>query len=118
VPREALAVVLDNVEEKTYEVVVALSPEGEERVLSCVHIPEVQPPILSSEYELCEDIVKRDPRIIAFLKKRGIKRKVKIMVDLWIGFFSHPQNRIGTSLFCWIHCPYSLLAARKTIAVL
>jgi len=95
--RESFAIVLDHVSEKTYEVTVALTPIGYEHVVSCVHIPGVQPPLLSNEYEICEDIVKNDHRVIEVLKRRGIDPE-HVMVDLWIGFFNDPKDRIGAPL--------------------
>eukprot|EP01114_Cavostelium_apophysatum_P020418 TRINITY_DN6835_c0_g1_i1.p1 TRINITY_DN6835_c0_g1~~TRINITY_DN6835_c0_g1_i1.p1 ORF type:complete len:710 (+),score=164.64 TRINITY_DN6835_c0_g1_i1:213-2342(+) len=96
--REAFCIVLDQSHEKTYEIYVALSPVGHERVVSCVQIKGVQPPLLSNEYEICEDIVKNDPRVVAALKKRGITDVSKIMVDLWIGFFADPKHRLSNPL--------------------
>lgn len=42
---------LDRVEERVYEVTVKVNP-GSEQVVSCVHVPGVQPCFLTDEYEV------------------------------------------------------------------
>ncbi len=51
IQRESEAVVFERATQKTYEVVVGLTPKGSERVISCTHIPGVQPNLTANEYE-------------------------------------------------------------------
>lgn len=53
--REAFAIVLDQYssekrKQKTYEVVVTLTPIDSPKVTACVYIPGVQPNLMSDEY--------------------------------------------------------------------
>jgi len=97
--RSAFAVVVDRVQEKTYEVVVSLSPRGSERVVSVVYVPGVQPGFLSDEYEMCEHAVKIDPKVIEALKRRGINDISSVMVDAWVSYFHPPNQRLCNPLF-------------------
>jgi len=100
VPRQAFAIILDIKTERTFEILVDIfPPQSEEpRILSLVHIPGVQPNILTTEYRLCEDLLRNDPQIIAALKRRGIHDSKLVNVELWSGFFSDPKDRIANPL--------------------
>ena len=64
-----MIVLLDNDTGATYEAVVSLT-DGE--VTSWKHIPDVQPRIMLDEFFECEAAVKRDPKVLEALEKRGI----------------------------------------------
>ena len=69
IPRRAFAVLLDNRDGATYEVVVSLT---DKRVETIQHIPGVQPLIAGDEIEECQEIVLAHPEVQAALAKRGI----------------------------------------------
>lgn len=99
IPREAFGIVLDVLTERTYEIVVRLNPpQGETRIIALVHIPGVQPNILTTEYRACEDLIRSDPVVRTALKKRGIEDPNMVNVELWSGFFSDPKQRIANPL--------------------
>jgi len=98
IPREALAVVLNRTKNKTYEIEVSLDPPLPS-IISAKHIKSVQPQLLANEYFECEKLIKSDPVVAEVLNRRcGITDMSKIMVDLWVGFFSNPRKRIGKPL--------------------
>lgn len=70
--REAYAVLLDRGENRTYEAVVDLRAG---KVLSFRHVPGVQPLVLNEEYALAQELVRKDPRWVAALRRRGIADK-------------------------------------------
>ena len=69
VRREAKIVLLDNDAEATHEAVVSLT---DQEVTSWRQVPGVQPRIMRDELSECEAAVKRDPRVLKALEKRGI----------------------------------------------
>eukprot|EP01117_Protostelium_nocturnum_P003737 TRINITY_DN1500_c0_g1_i1.p1 TRINITY_DN1500_c0_g1~~TRINITY_DN1500_c0_g1_i1.p1 ORF type:complete len:707 (+),score=228.57 TRINITY_DN1500_c0_g1_i1:347-2467(+) len=96
--RESLVVLVEPQKDKVYEVVVNLFPRGEESIISCTHIENVQVGFLSDEYEMCEIVVKQDPRVRDSLKRRGITDLNSVMVDAWTSFFSGPEVRLCNPL--------------------
>jgi Cu2+-containing amine oxidase len=65
--REAFAVVMDRPAGRTYEAVVDLASS---RVLSWTHVPGVQPSVIEEEFDSVPQIVMKDPRWQAAMKKR------------------------------------------------
>jgi primary-amine oxidase len=78
--REALAVLLDNADGSTYEVLLSLN-QG--LILSWKHIPGVQPGVMLDEFFEAEEAIKRDPGFQEALRKRGITDFNLLMVDPW-----------------------------------
>ena len=78
VRREAMIILLDNDTGATYEAVVSLT-DGE--VTSWKHVPDVQPRIMLDEFFECEAAVKRDPKVLEALEKRGITDADLLIVD-------------------------------------
>eukprot|EP01119_Soliformovum_irregulare_P006524 TRINITY_DN1862_c0_g1_i2.p1 TRINITY_DN1862_c0_g1~~TRINITY_DN1862_c0_g1_i2.p1 ORF type:complete len:394 (+),score=104.00 TRINITY_DN1862_c0_g1_i2:123-1304(+) len=98
IPREAFASVLVRSKAKTYEVVLSLD-DIEPHMVSKNHMVGVQPLLLANEYQEVENLIQNDPVVAEILKKRfGIEDMSKVHVDLWIGFFSNPRNRIAKPL--------------------
>ena len=102
VPREAMLVILDNDTEATYEAVVSLT---DKTVTSWRHIPGVQPKIMPDEFYECEAAVKRDPRFLEAIKKRGITDVDLVMVDPWsagnFGIEEEKGKRLSYAR-CWV----------------
>ncbi len=69
IEREAFVVVLDRDAEKVYEALVNL---GTESLVSCNHIPGVQPCFMPEEAEELIEVVNQHPDYIHGLKRRGI----------------------------------------------
>ena len=78
--REAFAIILDRKQNKTYEAVVDLSAH---KIVSWEEVVGVQPPILYSEFETLQQVVKSDARWQAAMRKRGITDFDKVEVDAW-----------------------------------
>ena len=79
--REAAAVLFDNATNSCYEAAVALT---DQRVMSCKHIPGVQPTMTFDEQVECEQAVLASPEFKAALKKQyGIDDTSLVMVDIW-----------------------------------
>ncbi len=96
VPREASVVVIDRKANKTFEAVVDVKGK---KVLSWAHIPGVQPGVLVEEYETPREIVRKDPKVIAALKKRGIEDPENVQVDVWAaGILSKEERASGARL--------------------
>jgi primary-amine oxidase len=90
VPREAFVVVLDRKANKTYEAVVDVAGR---KVVSWKHIPGVQPGVLVEEFATPREIVRKDPKVIAALAKRGIKDMENVQVDTWAPGILSPEER-------------------------
>jgi primary-amine oxidase len=78
--REAFAVVMDRPAGRTYEAIVDLASS---RVLSWTHVPGVQPAVIEEEFDSVPQIVRKDPRWQAAMKKRGIEHFDKVYLDTW-----------------------------------
>ncbi len=77
--RQAFAVLLDRKGNRTYEVVVDLKSE---RLTSWKLVEGAQPLVTATEFELLPDIVKKDARWQAAMRKRGIDGN-KVQIDGW-----------------------------------
>jgi Cu2+-containing amine oxidase len=78
--REAFAVVFDRQKNKTFEATVDLRAG---RLLLWREIPGVQPLIFAEEYAKLSELVKRDARWQAAMRRRGISDFEKVSVDGW-----------------------------------
>jgi primary-amine oxidase len=91
VEREAFAIILDNADGATYEVVASIT-EG--AIKSWKHIPHVQPSIMLDEFFECENTLKNDPSFQEALRKRGIMDFSLLMVDPWsAGYYGQEEER-------------------------
>jgi primary-amine oxidase len=78
--REAFAIVFDRMKNKTFEAVVDVNSD---KMISWKEIPDVQPLVFVSEYDVVPDLVKADPRWQAAMRKRGINDFDKVQIDTW-----------------------------------
>jgi primary-amine oxidase len=78
--REALAIVLDREKNRTYEAIIDLRAN---KIASWKEIADVQPLVFFGEYETLQQIVKRDARWQAAMRKRGITDFETVAVDGW-----------------------------------
>lgn len=100
IDREALIVLLDNVEGATYEGVVSIT-SGEIR--SWTHIPDVQPPISLDEFDECEAACKQSPEFQEALRKRGITDIDSVIVDPWsAGSYEDNQGMRLSRALTWV----------------
>lgn len=96
VPREAFVVVLDRANNRTYEAVVDIN---DRKVASWQHVPGVQPGVLLEEFATPREIVRKDPKVIAAFKKRGIEDMENVQVDTWApGILSAEERASGARL--------------------
>ena len=90
VERAAFVVLVDSATGKTYEAVVSVSAG---RVLSCEHVPGVQPAIVLDEFVECEAAVRADPSWQEAMRRRGVTDTSLVMVDSWsAGNFGFPDD--------------------------
>ncbi|MGJ3245785.1 MAG: primary-amine oxidase [Elainellaceae cyanobacterium] len=111
--RDAFLILLDNATGYTYEAIASLTHQ---KVTSWVHVPGVQPNIMSDELVECEAAVKAHPDFRAALEKRGITDLDLVVVDPWAaGHFGIPEEdgiRLSRAL-CWLRTtPHSNHYAR------
>jgi primary-amine oxidase len=79
-PREANVVCFDRDHDDAVKAVVSL---GDERLLSWQPQPGEHPPISTDEYGECNQALKRDPRLVSALAKRGITDMDLVLIDVW-----------------------------------
>ena len=78
--RRAFVVVLDRPGNRTFEGVVDLTAG---RVATWTQVPDVQPAVLESEYELLDRLCKENAEWQAAMRKRGIEDFSQVQVDGW-----------------------------------
>jgi primary-amine oxidase len=90
--REAAAVLFDNATNACYEATVSLT---DQRLLSCRHVPGVQPTMTFDEQVECEQAVLASPEFRAALKKQyGFDDTSLVMVDIWsAGYYGAEEDR-------------------------
>ena len=92
VAREAFVVLYEKAERKTYEAVVSLT---ERAVVSFTHIEGVQAPIMSEEFEACEELVRADPDWQAAMRRRGVEDFSLAMIEPWAAGYTGPDDDPG-----------------------
>ncbi len=78
-PRQAFAVVYDYKANTTHEAVVDLK---QRKVVGYVERRDIQPMLFVEEYLVLPEIIRKDERVVAALKKRGID-PAEVQIDLW-----------------------------------
>ena len=102
VTREALIILLDNTEAKTYEAVISLD---DNRVISWTHIPGVQPTVMPEELLPCGDVVISNPEWQAAMRKRGITDFSLCMIEPWSAGnfgYAHEEGLRLTRALTWV----------------
>jgi len=86
VDRQAFIVVRDRTKRKTFEAVVSLT---QEKVVSWEEIKGVQPSIMLEEFMTVDEVVRKDPRWQAALRRRGVTNFEMAITDAWsCGYYS------------------------------
>jgi len=86
VDRQAFIVVRDRTRRKTFEAVVSLT---QEKVVSWEEIKGVQPSIMLEEFMTVDEVVRKDPRWQAALRRRGVSNFEMAITDAWsCGYYS------------------------------
>src|SRR5438445_10429760 len=80
VDRQAFIVVRDRTRRKTFEAVVSLT---QEKVVSWEEITGVQPSIMLEEFMTVDEVVRKDPRWQAALRRRGVSNFEMAITDAW-----------------------------------
>jgi len=95
-PRSAKAILFDNDTNSCFEAVVSLS---QARVVSCRHVPGVQPTMTIDEQIECEQAVIQSKEFRALLKKHfGTDDTRLVMVDIWSAGFYGDADEVGRRL--------------------
>jgi len=94
--RKAFLVVYERSQNKTYEGVVDLKKQS---LSSWKEIPNVQPALVTPEYQLATQVVKADPRWQKAMQKRGIKDFDDVKINCWAaGILSKQEEAAGDRL--------------------
>jgi primary-amine oxidase len=80
IPREALVVCCNRVDNQAYRAVVSLI--GAE-VTDWTHLPGQYPNITVDEWHECDEKLRADPRLAKALARRGITDLDRVLVDVW-----------------------------------
>ena len=80
VAREAFAIILDRIHNRTFEAVVDVKAST---LVSWREVKGVQPAVLDSEYDVMDKAVRADPRWQAAMRKRGITDLSQVQLDNW-----------------------------------
>ena len=78
--REAVVICWNRDDGQVYKALVAL---GEDRVASWEHQPDGQPNMTVDEFHECDATLRRDPRVIEALARRGITDLDRVLIDTW-----------------------------------
>ena len=79
-PREAVVVCFNRDDGRVYKGRVALH---EDRVAAWDEVHDGQPNMTVDEFTECDEAMRRDPRVIAALARRGITDLDKVLIDTW-----------------------------------
>jgi primary-amine oxidase len=94
--RQAFLMVYERSQNKTYEGIVDLKKQS---LSSWKQIANVQPALVSPEYQLASTVVKADPRWQKAMQKRGIKDFDDVKVNCWAaGILSKQEEAAGDRL--------------------
>jgi primary-amine oxidase len=78
--REAEAIVWNRDDGAAYKARISLAGD---KVLSWEHQPDGQPNMTSDEFVECDEVLRRDPRVIEALASRGITDMDRVLIDTW-----------------------------------
>jgi primary-amine oxidase len=94
--REAFVVVYERAANQTAEAVVDLNSR---KLVSWKPVPGVQPSFMLEDYEILQDVVRKDPAWQAAIRKRGITDLEHVQLDPWsAGNFGFPEEQ-GIRIF-------------------
>ncbi|HKF76284.1 MAG TPA: primary-amine oxidase [Candidatus Dormibacteraeota bacterium] len=89
IDREAVVLLRERQERRTYEAVVSISA-GEVR--SWRELTGIQPPIMFEEFMTAEEAVKKDPRWQEAMRRRGVSDLENVMIDPWSLGYNGPDD--------------------------
>jgi primary-amine oxidase len=79
-PREARVVCWNRDDKTTYSALVSVS---EDHVVQWRHEPDGQPNMTADEFHECNEAMRREPRVIEALGRRGIVDMDRVLVEAW-----------------------------------
>ena len=95
-PREARVVCWNRDDARTYSALVSVS---ENRVLDWRHESDVQPNMTVDEFHECDEAMRREPRVMKALARRGITDIDRVLVEAWAyGAHLVPERYAGRRL--------------------
>jgi primary-amine oxidase len=80
IAREATVVCWNRDDAHVYKARLSLT---EDRVLAWEHQPDGQPNMTNDEFEECNEVLRRDPRVVEALANRGITDMDRVVIDTW-----------------------------------
>ena len=94
--REARVVCWNRDDGQAYKALVSLT---DDRVVSWEHEPDGQPNMTVDEYHECDETMRREPRVIEALGRRGISDMDLVLIDTWAyGAHLLPEEYTGRRL--------------------
>jgi primary-amine oxidase len=78
--REAVVVCWNRDDGQVYKARLSLT---DDRVLAWDHQPDGQPNMTVDEFHECDEVLRRDPRVIEALAARGITDMDRVLIDTW-----------------------------------
>ena len=97
IDRQAKIVIWERARRCTYEGVVSIT---DNRTVSWIEVPGVQPAIMFEEFVKVEEVVRRDPRFVEALRQRGVTDMNLVMVDAWPVGYNGPEDDPTAGRFC------------------
>ena len=95
-PREARVVCWNRDDGSAYGALVSLS---EDRVVQWRHEPDGQPNMTGDEFHECDEAMRREPRVIDALARRGIVDIDRVLIEAWAyGAHLVPEQYTGRRL--------------------
>jgi primary-amine oxidase len=80
VPREARVVCWNRDDGRPYKALVSLT---EDQVVTWRYEPDGQPNVTVDEYYECDQVMRREPRVIEALARRGITDLERVLIEVW-----------------------------------
>jgi primary-amine oxidase len=100
IARKVTAVIINAEHKKNFEIIIDLATKKIKQTL----IQRGQPALMSIEYDWALQMVRKDERVLAALKKRGLDDIDKVYIDTWgVGDLStlkvDPKHRLARTIF-------------------
>ena len=97
IDRQAKIGIWERARRATFEGVVSIT---DNRTISWNEVPGVQPAIMAEEFVIVEEVVKKDPRFVEALRKRGVIDMDLVMCDAWPLGYNGPEDDANKGRFC------------------
>jgi primary-amine oxidase len=94
IERQAQAVIFEPNKNRLFEVVVKVVTDSACTIAKVTQLKGMQPPIMVEEYDLVNQLVRKDPRWESAMRKRGVTNLAEAYVDAWAPGLLSKQERL------------------------